>query len=250
MQPASGVDDLRDRLARACRVLGRLDLTKAATGHISARIPGTDRILIRARGPDELGVRYTSADQVIETDLDARVVGAAGAGLKAPLEIFIHTEIYRRRPQVAAVAHMHPPTVVACTIARVPLLPLYGAYDPRSARMAIQGVPTYPRSVLIDSADLGRDLADTMGDAPACLMHGHGVTTVAGTIEDAALNMILINELASMNHQARLLGGAEPISAEDQAAILALEPPTEDEPGVLSPRSQALWRYYCALTDA
>ena len=46
--------ELSERVAQACRVLGRLDLTEAATGHVSARIPGTDRIVIRARGPDEL----------------------------------------------------------------------------------------------------------------------------------------------------------------------------------------------------
>ena len=53
--------DLRERVASACRVLGTLDLTPGTLGHASARIPGTDRILVRARGPAESGVRYTTA---------------------------------------------------------------------------------------------------------------------------------------------------------------------------------------------
>lgn len=240
-------DELLERLACACRILGRLELTRAATGHVSARDPSTGRIFIRARGPAELGVRYTQVDQVVEVDLDGRVLWDQ-PGLKAPLEVFIHTEIYRRRPEVMAVAHMHPPAVVACTISDIPLAPIYGAYDPRGARMAIEGIPTYPRSLLIDGPELGREFAEAMGERPACLMHGHGVTTTAGTIEDATLNVITVNELATMNQQARLLGGATPISAADQEAILALEPPGVSSE--LSKRSAALWRYYRALTDA
>lgn len=245
-------DTLRARLARACRVLGRLDLTRAATGHISARVPGTDRILIRARGPEELGVRYTGEDQILEMDLDGNVAADEAEGLKAPLEAPIHTELYRARPDIGAVVHMHPPHVVACTIADVPLEPIYGAYDPRSAQLAMNGIPTYPRSILIDNPALGQDLAEAMGDAPVCLMRGHGVTTTAGTIEDAALLLINVNELADMTIKARSLGKAEPIPAEDQAAIAAIEPPgKKDLPaGELSPRSKSLWRYYCTLTDA
>src|SRR5215469_18939592 len=92
--------DLRARVAEACRVLARLDLTKAATGHVSARIPGSDRVLIRARGPGELGVRYTTEKQVVEVGLDGKLVGKSEEGLEAPIEVFIHTEIYKARPEV------------------------------------------------------------------------------------------------------------------------------------------------------
>jgi ribulose-5-phosphate 4-epimerase/fuculose-1-phosphate aldolase len=73
-QVVAELDNLKGRVARACRVLGTLDLTKAATGHVSARVPGTERVLIRARGHAELGVRCTTDDQVIEVDLDGKLV--------------------------------------------------------------------------------------------------------------------------------------------------------------------------------
>src|ERR1044071_8804224 len=104
-------DDLRERVAEACRVLGTLDLTKAATGHVSARIPGTDRFLMRARGDNELGVRYTTADQVIECDMDGKLVDSRGSGVGLPIEVFIHSSVYKARPDVNSVVHMHPPTV-------------------------------------------------------------------------------------------------------------------------------------------
>ena len=86
---------LAERVAIACRVLARLELTKAATGHVSARVPGRDTMLIRARGPEEKGVRYTSHEEVIEVDFDGKVIGESADGLLPPQEVFIHTEIYK-----------------------------------------------------------------------------------------------------------------------------------------------------------
>lgn len=241
-------DDLRTRVARACRVLGTLELTKAATGHISARIPGTDRVLIRARGPGELGVRYTTSDQVIEVDFDGKLV-AGDAGLDVPLEVFIHTGIYKVRPEVNAVIHVHPPTVVLFTICDKPLLPLYGAYDPASLQLALDGIPTYDSSVLINTPQLGDELAHAIGGASVCLMRGHGITTAGASIEEAALSAIQLNELATMNYQASLLGTPRPISASDQESFRTLERGPKSTDGTLVPgRAAALWRYYCELT--
>jgi len=241
----SEIDELRSRVAQACRVLGTLELTKAATGHVSARIPGADRALIRARGPAERGVRYTEEAQVIEVDFDGRVVGG-GEGLTAPVEVFIHTALYRARAQINAVVHVHPPTVVLFTICDKPLQPLFGAYDPNALKLALNGIPTYPRSILISTPELGDQLAGAIGDKPVCLMRGHGITTVGGTVEEAALNAIHLNELATMNFRAHQLGDPKPISAEDQAEFRALKLPRAGSRS--GPTESALWRYYLALT--
>jgi ribulose-5-phosphate 4-epimerase/fuculose-1-phosphate aldolase len=236
--------ELRERIAQACRVLGRLDLAKGLTGHVSARLPG-DRLLIRARGPGELGVRYTTAEQILECDFEGRLL-SGGEGLATPLEIFIHTAVYRANPAVQAVVHVHPPTVVLFTICEKPLLPLYGAYDPFGAAIALDGVPTYPRSVLIRTPELGAELAAAMGSSPVCMMRGHGITTAGGSIEEAALYAIHLNELALMNYQAHLLGNPKPIPAEDQATFRSMaRGSAAGARGV-----PALWRYYVAVTEA
>jgi ribulose-5-phosphate 4-epimerase/fuculose-1-phosphate aldolase len=235
--------DLAERVAQTCRVLGRLDLTKAATGHVSARVPGSDRILIRARGPRELGVTV---------DLDGKPVAPDAHGLAAPLEVFIHTAIYKARPEVYSVIHIHPPTVVLFTICNKPLLPLFGAYDPASARLALEGIPTFDRSILINSPELGTELVGAMGRAKTCLMRGHGITTAAPSVEQAALYAIRLNELAAINYHAHVLGDPQPISKEDQDAMLALRS-LESSPEAGAPPSgleAALWQYYCTLTDS
>ncbi len=247
----SETGDLRARVAQSCRVLGKLELTKAATGHVSARIPGESRVLIRARGPDELGVRYTTEDEIVETDFDGKLVAGGKPGLEVPQEIFIHTEIYKNRPEVGAVVHMHPPTVVLFTICGKKLLPLYGAFDPPSALMALDGIPTFDRSILINTAALGQELARAMGSAKTCMMRGHGITAAGATIEDASLYAIQLNELATMNYRAHLLGNPQPISAEDEAVMRKMGLPRPGAEKGENPRrhAAALWRYYCALTE-
>jgi ribulose-5-phosphate 4-epimerase/fuculose-1-phosphate aldolase len=244
------IDDLRERLALACRVVGTLGLTKAATGHISARLPGTDRVFIRARGPDELGVRYTTAKEIIEVDLDGKIVDAP-KGLLAPSEVFIHSSILKARPEVNAVVHVHPPKIVLFTITNKPLQAIYGAYDPASLRLVTEGIPTYPRSVTVTTPELGAELVRAIGSKTVCLMKGHGITTVDRSIEDAALAAISLNELAVMNYEARLLGTPEEISDEDKAYFAKRSDAgryAEGSPGKPGERALALWRYYVTLT--
>jgi ribulose-5-phosphate 4-epimerase/fuculose-1-phosphate aldolase len=246
------VDTLRERVAQACRIMGELELAKAATGHASARLPGTDRIFIRARGPGELGVRFTTADQIVEVDLDGNLVAKNTSGLEAPKEVFIHTAVYKARPDVFGVVHGHPLSVVLLTICNKPLLPLYGAYDPPSARLAIEGIPLYPRSFLCDTPERGEDLASMLGPSSCCLMQGHGITTCGPNVEEATLTAIHLNDLADINYKAALLGGAQPIPDSEQGWIAESETfaPSVTNGAVPKGRAAVLWRYYCSLCKA
>ncbi|HEX2725493.1 MAG TPA: class II aldolase/adducin family protein [Beijerinckiaceae bacterium] len=235
------MEELRARIAKACRVLGKLQLTKSASGHISARVPGTDTILIRARGPGESGVRFTAEDDVIEVGLDGKK-RAGRDDLEPPHEVYIHTWLYRTRPDVSAVLHAHPPTVVLFTICNKPLMPIYGAYDPGSVRLLLEGIPTYPRSITVSNDELGQEFAATMRGC-ACLMRGHGITTCGATVEEATLTAIRLNELAEMNYRAQLLGDPQPISDEDIAHFRKGKNKGADRDGHAGP----MWRYYCRL---
>lgn len=232
------VNELQERVAKACRVLGKLELTKAATGHISARVPGTERVLIRARGPAETGVRFTSPDDVITVDLAGKKLEGR-ADLEPPQEVFIHTWLYRTRPDVGSVVHAHPATVVLFTICDKPLLPLYGAYDPSSLRLLLEGIPTYPRSITVSNNSLGEEFAAVM-TGRACLMRGHGITTCGASVEEATLTAIKLNELAEMSYRAYLLGNPQPIPADEIAHFTAGK-----QRKIV--HGAALWRYYCTL---
>ena len=112
----------RETVARSCRILGKLNLTKESTGHVSAHIEGTDQILIRARGPGEIGVRFTEAGYIITVDVAGRKIEGP-EDLVPPREVFLHTWMYKTVSKVSSVVHVHPPTVVLFTICNKPLLP-------------------------------------------------------------------------------------------------------------------------------
>jgi ribulose-5-phosphate 4-epimerase/fuculose-1-phosphate aldolase len=230
----------RELVAKSCRILGKMDLTKAASGHVSQRVG--DRVLIRARGTDEVGVRFTTREQVIAVDLDGNKLDGPD-GLLPPQEVFIHTCLYRTRPEVRSVVHIHPPTVVLFTICDVPLRPIIGAYDPSSLKLVLEGIPTYGRSITISNEELGRDLAKLMGGKRACLMRGHGITTAGASVEEATVTAIKLNELAEMHYRAHLLGEPRDIPPEDVAHFRD-HFARQRGPGHVN----SSWRYYATLS--
>jgi L-fuculose-phosphate aldolase len=237
------LNQLRELLARSCRILGKLNMTKEPSGHVSARIPGSDRILIKARGPGESGLKFVTERDLITVDLNGKKLDGPEE-LAAPQEVFIHTWMYRARPEIQSVVHVHPLTVVLFTICNKPLLPLFGAYDPSGLRLVVEGIPTYPRSILIANDDLGKELAEVMGDRSACMMRGHGITSAGVSIQEATLNAIKLNDVAEVNYRANLLGDPQPIPAEEIARLPGGSG-EQKRPG----HNEAVWRYYCNLLD-
>ncbi len=224
----------RELLAKACRVMGKLDVTKSTFGHISLRLPGEELLLIRARGPGESGIRFTAPDDIILVDFDGRKVEGR-ADLDVPKEVFIHTCLFRARPELRSVLHAHPATVMLFTICNKPLLPLFGAYDPALLRLVQKELSTFPSSILISDETRGKSLAEAIRSSKACLMRGHGITTCGTSVEDATLTAIRLNEMADINYRAYLLGDPQPISQED---MLSFEELQEGSP-------TPYWRYYC-----
>ena len=235
------LQEQRELVALSSRILGKLDLTKSTSGHVSARVAGTDTFLIRARGPAETGVRYTGPGDVILVDRDGKKIEGSD-DLDPPQEVYIHSWLYRTREDVNSVIHIHPATVVLFTICRKPLLPIYGAYDPTSIRLLMQGIPEYERSITVSNDELGKEFAGVMGDKPACLMRSHGITTAGATVEEATITAIKLNELAEMNYRAALLGTPHPIPDEEIAIITR----TKRKRGNATESS---WRYYRTLAD-
>jgi ribulose-5-phosphate 4-epimerase/fuculose-1-phosphate aldolase len=239
----SDLSKLRELVALSCRILGKLNLTKEPSGHVSARIPGEEKILIKARGPDESGLRFVTARDIITVDFTGKKI-AGDDGLESPQEVFIHTWLYKTRPDALCVVHVHPLTVVLFTICNKPLQPLYGAYDPSGLRLLVDGLATYPRSVTVSDEELGEEFAQAMGNKQACLMRGHGITSAGPSVEEATLTAIKLNDAAVINYQASLLGNPQPIPQEDIDVMV----------GKSVGRTQRVhtasgWRYYRKLLD-
>ena len=240
----SFLDDLKDEVAKSCRIIGRLGLTREPNGHVSARVPGTGHVLLKARGRMEAPLSYTTPDDLCIVDMDGKIVEAP-EGMAVPQEVFIHTELYRARPELNAAIHIHPANVVAFTIAGKPLQPIIGAYNPQALRLITDGLPVFDSSVLINSPARGQQLASTMQTARACLMRGHGITTAGATVEEATLVAIHLNELAELQLKAETLGGARPIWDEDLHDFESRGGAPRASQGEVLPRVHSSeWRFY------
>jgi ribulose-5-phosphate 4-epimerase/fuculose-1-phosphate aldolase len=209
----------RRTVALACRILANTGLAEDILGHVSLRV-APDTLLVRCRGPREKGLLFTLDQDVHEVGLDGH---GHLDGWSAPQELPIHTEIMRARPDVDAVVHCHPSSVLAAGLAGVELRAVFGAYHIPAARLALGGIPVYPRSVLVRRPELGRELAEAMGDAPVCVMTGHGIATVGSgphAVEQAVGRALALDVLARVNLEQDWLG-ARPaeLTAADMAEL-------------------------------
>lgn len=241
---------LIDQITQSCRMLGLLDITHAALGHVSHRIEGKDAMYIKGKGPGEVGLRYTSHEDVLMVDFNADKLEGPDF-LQPPSESFLHIWMYKTRPEVQSVIHMHPKAAVLLTVCQKPVLPIYNAFG-SGARLAIDGIPTYPRSCTIASNELGKEFAEAMGSKKVCLMKGHGITAVGDGVIESTLNTLALVELTEMNYQAYLLGDPTPIMDEEIEAIRKnsanTAPRTRGSSGGDTGR-QAVWRYYQSLAE-
>jgi len=199
--------DARRLVAEACRVAAARGLVDGILGHISLRVDD-DLMLVRCRNATDRGVAFTRAGDIRLVRMDGSA-GAAGEldGYRVPNELPIHVECLRAMPQISAVAHFHPPDVVAADLAGITIRPIYGAFDIPGAWLARTGVPVYQRAVLIRTARLGQQLVAAMRGQPVVICRGHGIVSAATTVQQAVLQAMSVNRLAQMSLRVVSAGG-------------------------------------------
>src|SRR5450755_4177467 len=159
--PISGVDAaLIEDIVIGSRILADFGVVDGF-GHVSARNPANPNHFLMSRS---LSPALVSADDIMEFDLDGNAVDARGRSLF--LERFIHSEIYKARPDVMAVVHAHSPGVIPFSVSQVPLRPMY-----HNAAFLAGGVPVWDirkdfgeTDMLVRNSSLGKSLAQTLGD--------------------------------------------------------------------------------------
>jgi ribulose-5-phosphate 4-epimerase/fuculose-1-phosphate aldolase len=201
------LEQQRALVAQGCRVAAARGLVDGILGHLSLRIDD-DHLLVRCRSDTDAGVAFTRPSDIRLIKFD----GSAGAdgeldGYRVPNELPIHVETMLADSAYRAVAHLHPPAVVAADLAGIQIRPIYGAYDIPGAWLARGGVPVYQRAVLIRNSALGKEMVAAMRGRPVVICRGHGITSAATTIQQAVLQAIGLNELARMSLRVRAAGG-------------------------------------------
>jgi ribulose-5-phosphate 4-epimerase/fuculose-1-phosphate aldolase len=197
--------EIRRVVALSCRILAMEGLVEGILGHVSARVPGSSEMLIRCRGEEEHGIFFTREPDIRRVDFDGQGPDL-GDSYEVPKEFPIHGEIYKARPEVGCVIHAHPPAALVCGIADLKFRPVFGAFNIPAMRMALEGIPVFPRSLLITRPELAALMMDSMGTKDICLMKGHGITVTGGTVEEATVRALNFNVLARVTLQVALTG--------------------------------------------
>jgi HCOMODA/2-hydroxy-3-carboxy-muconic semialdehyde decarboxylase len=139
----------------------------------------------------------------MEFDFEGNAVDAQGR--RPYLERFIHSEIYRTRPEVQAIVHSHSPAVIPFGVTGVALRPIYhlsGFLGGGAPIFEIRDAAGPETDMLIRTAELARSL----GGAPYALMRGHGSVAVGGSVKQVVYRAIYAEVNARLQFEAAQLG--------------------------------------------
>jgi len=184
-------------------------------GHVSVRDERNPERFLLARS---IAPATVKAGDVMEFGMDGEPLNPRGR--KPYLERYIHSEIYRARPDVMAVVHSHSPALIPFGITGASLRPVFhmsgflGAATPIFEIREAGGPAT---DMLIRSRDLGAALARTLGPAPFALMRGHGSVAVGAALKQVVYRAIYAEVNARLQSEAMRLGNITFLNDEEAA---------------------------------
>ena len=144
------IENLKRRLVEGIQVITGEGVL-SGSGHLSARIPGTETFLIN---PRFAGVLADPKDICI-VGFDGKRIAGAGP---IPSETPIHAAVYRARPDIGSVIHCHARASILVGLLDTGLIPFN-----REARIFADGVPIFPDSHGINSFALAERMVANLG---------------------------------------------------------------------------------------
>jgi ribulose-5-phosphate 4-epimerase/fuculose-1-phosphate aldolase len=181
-------------------------------GHVSARHDSNPDRFWLSRG---MAPGLVTAGDIMEFDLSGEPIDDRGRPTYA--ERFIHSEIYRRRPDVKAIVHSHSPAVIPFGVTSVPLKPIF-----HMSAFLGTGVPIFEiresagdTDMLVRNPALGAALALRLGDKSAALMRGHGSIAVGISLPQVVFRAIYLEVNARLQSEAMRLGSINFLTAEE-----------------------------------
>jgi L-fuculose-phosphate aldolase len=196
--------DLRDQLAHVGLDVVQAGLVVGSGGNLSARSPGGDVCWVSAAGswldrlarPSFVPVRIGDG-----TALPGEPVADTHAPAQPTSELALHLATYRTRPDVNAIVHLHPQTVLLLDALgeRIRLVTTDHAYYVRRVVSTPFRVP--------GTVELAELAAAAAADGTNCIVLAqHGCSVLADTVELAHKRARNLEEAARMTYAALVAG--------------------------------------------
>lgn len=230
---AANLKELKEKLAYSCNILAYEGHWDNILGHVSVRIPGQNRILMK---PHSFGFEEIRPQHIIAVDIETgkKVEGKH----ERHSEVFIHTEIMKARPDVNCVVHSHPPYATALGALGQRLRPIS-----HEGNIFYEGLPTFDyTTALIRTPELGVEVAKSLGQCRGMLMKNHGSTVVGESIEVATLYAIFLEKAARIQLIATASG--DPSWTSDEEAAVKYEQI------YTAHRLGSMWEYFVRRVNA
>jgi ribulose-5-phosphate 4-epimerase/fuculose-1-phosphate aldolase len=224
---AASIKELKENLAYSCNILANEGHWDNILGHVSVRVPGQNKILMK---PHSFGFEEIRPQHIIVVDIET---GKKTDGkYERHSEVFIHTEIMKARKDVNCVVHSHPPYATAFGALGQKLRPIS-----HEGNIFYEGLPTFDyTTALIRTPELGVEVAKSLGSCRGVLMKNHGSTVVGPTIEVATLYAIFLEKAARIQLMATASG--DPSWTSDAEAAIKYEQ-------IYTPhRLDSMWNYF------
>src|SRR5260370_18852983 len=192
--------------------LVRNGLVAWTSGNISARVPGTDLLVIKPSG-----VAYD--DLPAETMVVCDLTGAKVSGDLSPSsDTASHAYIYRPIPGVGGVVHTHSRYATAWAARGEPIPCVVTAMADEFGGE----IPVGPFAP-IGGEEIGRAGGATLTGhrSPAVLLRSHAEFTVGATPRDAVKAAVMCEDVAHTVHLARAFGDLAPRPADQGGAVHA-----------------------------
>ena len=203
----------RKRLEKEIIEYGKLcgvkNFTPGYSGNISARYK--NGLLITASGSSN---GYLKNNQIVYTDFEGK---SLEKGKKPSSEKFLHIEIYKQRPDINYIIHVHAPYLSSFASAGKDLMAPIMAENV----FYFGGIPLADYA-LPSTMELVDNTVKFFNEYDAVLMANHGFIVGAKTIEDAYLKLELAESYAQVVLNTENLGGAKYLTNEQEKEILEL----------------------------
>jgi L-fuculose-phosphate aldolase len=190
----------REEIIRFGRLLHQTGLVAATDGNLSVRLEDGNILCT----PTLMSKGLMEADDLVIVDPDGRKLRGTR---DVSSEIAMHLLIYRRRHDVGAVVHAHPPTATGFAAAGMALDRALCAeliVTLGSVPLASYETPGTP--------ELAEALAPLVADHEAILMANHGVVTYGVDLLNAYMNMETVEHFAKIALVTHLLGKQQTLS--------------------------------------
>jgi len=204
-------EKLKSEIVEIGRRLWLRKYVAANDGNISVKV-GENEFLTTPTGVSK---GFMNSEMILLVDADGNLLQESK--YKPTSEFKMHAEVYRKRDDITAVVHAHPPFATAFALAGIPL---DECYLPESA-LFLGAVPIAPFA-LPSTDEVPASISDLILRTDVILLANHGALTAGKNLTDAYFKMETLEHTAEIVWRAKTLGNANVLSEKERERLNAL----------------------------